>query len=126
MLLITLALIALTLMICAYTFKRPAVSVAGGVLWLLFGLWSLSISTVTWDIYYDLFIVGIGLFIMGLVEAMSLRPKVQDESVFEDYWDRAKKEYEQKQAEQNERLQQLKNVMGNKKRKSSVLDELGE
>lgn len=125
MLLITLAFIALTLMICAYTFKRPAVSVAGGVLWLLFGLWSLSISTVTWDIYYDLFIVGIGLFIMGLVEAMSLRPKIQDEAVFEDYWDRAKKEYDQRQVEQNERLQQFKNAMaGKKNNKSSVIDEL--
>jgi hypothetical protein len=115
MLLITLTVLALTMMISAYIFKRPALAISSGILWLLFGLQSLTLSTVVWDIYYDLFIVGIGLFIMGLVESMAVRPVVKDETPPEDYWDRSVREYNRNQEAQNERLRQFRDIMSNKK-----------
>lgn len=94
MILITLAFIALALMVSSYVFKRPGLAIAGGVVWLLFGIWSLTLSTATWDVNYDLFIVGVGMFIMGLFEAMELRPKTKTDITYESYWERSKKDYQ--------------------------------
>jgi len=112
---ILLIVLALTLLIMAYKFKRPSLGIAGSIAWLLFGLYSLTLSTVTWDIYYDLFVLGMGLFIMALIESMMLRPKTEEEAPEEDVWGKARSEYLERKQQQNERLQEFRVMMGRRR-----------
>lgn len=122
MLLIAFIFLSLALMAIAYWVKRPAIGVAAGVSWLLLGLYNLSVSVTTWDIYYDLFVMGIAMFIASLIEAQMLRPKVAEENEEEDVWGKARSEYIERKKQQNERLQDLRVIMGrrvNKRRENN-------
>ena len=82
-----LAVVGISLMLAGYYTRRPAVAIGASAAWLLFGLWTLSLSTATWDIYYLEFMLGILLFIVCILEGWTLRPKVKNEEPEEDYWD---------------------------------------
>lgn len=79
MLLSILAFLAVALMALAYAFKRPAMALGATGVWIIFAVQSYTLSTALWDIYYTVFFVGIGVGLISLFEAMSLRGKTKDE-----------------------------------------------
>lgn len=75
MLLITLFFIALTLLITGYWIRRPAIGIASGVMFWLASAQSYMLSTATWDVYFALYVVTIGLGIVASFEGFVLKPR---------------------------------------------------
>ena len=76
---IMLAILALSLMTIAYTFKRGYLMWAAAPAWLIFGLYNRSLSTQTWDLYFGLFLIAsVGMVLLCIVEAVLIKPKKQD------------------------------------------------
>lgn len=73
--LIALIVLALGLMIVGYAWKRQALvfGAVGG--WMVLGVYSYTLSTAVWDIYFTLFFFCMGLVIVSALEAMYLREK---------------------------------------------------
>jgi hypothetical protein len=88
-----LTVLSLTLMIIAYHFRRPAPAFASAISWLLFGLYSYGLSLGIWDIYYDLMILGVMMFLVAIMEGYVLRPKPQEQDSSEDYYGRDMEDY---------------------------------
>lgn len=84
--LFVLIFLSLALMTMGYIFRRPAMALAAGIAWLIFGLYSYSLSAATWDIYYGLFWLGLGMLFVCLLEGFILRPKEEQQEPQEDYW----------------------------------------
>ena len=91
----TAAGLALFLMIAGYHFRRPSIAIASSIAWLIFGYYTRSLSTATWDIYYVFFVLGIALFFISFVEGLILRPKKEDTEPEEDIYDRETQEMEE-------------------------------
>ena len=77
-----LAIISLVLSIMGYNLKRPAIGFAGAGMWIIFALFSYSLSTAVWDIYFGIFWVGIALSIVIGLETFVLRPKLKDDELY--------------------------------------------
>lgn len=105
-------IMAVILMTLGYFFRRPAVAIGSAVAWLIFGLYSRSLSTVTWDIYYVMFILGVCMFFVAFIEGIVLQPKVEDMEPEEDLWDEEREEY----VKQRKRIREtMRDIMGPRK-----------
>ena len=62
-----LVMVALTLTIMGYTLKRPALGFAASGFWVIFALFSYSLSTAVWDIYFGIFWISIAIAIICLL-----------------------------------------------------------
>ena len=79
MLLITLVFIAISLLIVGYTFKRPAMAFGAGVMWFIASIQAWVSSTAAWDVYYGVFVFGIIMLLVSIIEGWALRPDKKDE-----------------------------------------------
>jgi len=70
-----LIILAVGLMVGAYHFRKPALSLGAVAGWLLIALFGFTQSAITWDIYYGLGWFSIGLAIVSALEALGIREK---------------------------------------------------
>jgi membrane protein implicated in regulation of membrane protease activity len=96
---INILVLGMVLMIMAYVFRRPALAIIDSVIWLMFGIYSLSLSVATWDIYYGLFVVGVAMFLVAIFEGFILRPRRSQTEPEEEFWDSEADDYAKRRAE---------------------------
>jgi len=96
-------LMALGLMVAAYTFRRPAVAFGSCGVWVILAVFSYGFSISLWDPFYILFWISIALVIISAMEGVVLRPKKEDvpEDVnrTESNWQRSNERYANFQAQ---------------------------
>ena len=68
--------IALVLMVTGYWIRRPAIGIASGAMWWLAAAQTYTLSTAMWDVPFALYVLFIGLGIVGYLEGFALKPKV--------------------------------------------------
>lgn len=94
---IAFMILPLVLMGLALGFKRQAIAWASIIPWLVFGFYSRSLSTETWDLYYMLFWLSVlGMPLLCMTEALLLRPKKQEDKqdFYPDEADQMSKDWE--------------------------------
>jgi uncharacterized membrane protein len=86
-----IAVATLTLTGIAVACKRTVIFVSAGIFWLLLGFWAVLTSTITWDIYFFVFIACIAMLIAMTTEAIVIwdderkveKRKIEEENIIE-------------------------------------------
>jgi len=73
-LLVGLGLVGVALMCAGYAFNRASVAIAAGIFFLVAALHAYGLSAGPWDAMYAAFWGGILLFIISIMEGITLRP----------------------------------------------------
>ena len=88
-LLAILAFMTTCFTIATYVFKKPVLAFAGAGGWVIFGVYSYTMSVAAWDIYYGIFFLAMGMVIVCVLEPILMRQKKDELS--EDVYDNADK-----------------------------------
>lgn len=74
-----LVLLALSLTIAGYLKRQPILTIAGAGAWAIFGIYSYGLSvtpdTGTWDIYYAIFFLSMGMILLCILEPVIMKPQ---------------------------------------------------
>lgn len=105
MLIFVFVILALALVITGYALRKPLFAFASSGAWIILAVYSYTQSTTpptgTWDTYYALFFLSIGMTIASALEPAIMKPREPiQEDVYATDIDRFQKEYDdlQKQA----------------------------
>ena len=73
--LVGLGLVGVALMCVGYAYNRASVAIAAGIMFLVAAIQAYTLSAGPWDVMYAAFWGGILLFIIAVMEGITLRPR---------------------------------------------------
>ncbi len=76
--LVGIGMIGVALMVAGYAFRRPAVAIAAGIMFTVSAIQAYILSAGPWDAMYATFWGSILLFVIAILEGITLRPKPED------------------------------------------------
>jgi len=106
-LLAILAFMTTCFTIATYVFKKPVLAFAGAGGWVIFGVYSYTMSVAAWDIYYGIFFLAMGMVIVCVLEPILMRQKKDELS--DEIYDNADK-YSDRQGKFREKLDKFKTL----------------
>lgn len=111
MALIVCVIVVLVMEGLAFAFQRVSAAFAAALFSIISGVYCYLQSTAVWDVYYAMFWGFIGLAIVAVLEAMSLRGRTKEEELSDELEQTSLDRYIDKQSKMQEKMDKLDDVM---------------
>lgn len=76
-----LGIMSLVLTSLAFILRKSALGYSAAGFWVVFAVYCYTASTVTWDVYYGMFLLGCGMTILCALEPVVMREKHVEEKL---------------------------------------------